>query len=65
VLVKPVVYLSRINKNDVFDLISFGFSSVLIYFNKLLVHTQSGKLRWYMAVITVGALITLTIAIFL
>ena len=64
-LVRPLVHMSRINKDDVIDLISLGFSKTLIYFNKLLVNTQNGQLRWYMAVITLGAILILTMAIIL
>ncbi len=64
-LVKPIVYLSRINKNDVVDLISLGLSKAMVYFNKLLVYTQNGKIRWYMATIALGAILTLTISILL
>jgi NADH-quinone oxidoreductase subunit L len=65
ILVRPVVYLSQINKNDAVDLISLGLSRIMVYLNKALVHSQNGKLRWYMAVITLGAILTLTISILL
>ncbi len=65
ILVRPVVYLSRINKNDVVDLIPLGLSKAMLYFNNVLVYSQNGKLRWYMAVITLGAILTLTISILL
>ena len=64
-LVRPAVNLSNINKNDFMDLISHGFSKIMVYFNKLLVYTQNGKMRWYMAAITIGAILTLTISILL
>jgi len=62
-LVNPVVALSRINKNDVIDLISVGLSEVLARTNRVMVTTQNGKIRWYMTVIVIGAIITITISI--
>lgn len=64
-LVRPVVNLSQINKNDFMDQISMGLTKIMVIFNKLLVYTQNGKLRWYMAAITLGAILTLTISILL
>ncbi len=64
-LVRPVVNLSQINKNDFMDHISLGLAKIMVIFNKLLVYTQNGKLRWYMAAITLGAILTLTISILL
>jgi NADH-quinone oxidoreductase subunit L len=61
--VVPLETISRINKNDVIDYLSKLVASTMVYFNKLLVLAQNGNLRWYMAAIALGAILTLTIAI--
>jgi NADH-quinone oxidoreductase subunit L len=62
-IVNPLVFLSRINKMDVIDRISMGLTELLAMVNRLMVSTQNGKIRWYMTVIVIGAILTITIAI--
>jgi NADH-quinone oxidoreductase subunit L len=64
VLVRPFVYLSRINKNDVIDQFYTGLVQVTEYFNSAFVKTQNGVLRWYVMSIVVGAILILTISLF-
>ena len=64
-LVRPAVNISRINKNDIIDLLAVIFSRTMVYSNRALVYTQNGRLRWYMAAIALGAILLLTIAIVL
>lgn len=65
VFVKPVVFLAKINKNDFIDYIY----TFIAWFNGLMNHifktTQNGKLRWYAMGIVIGAIITLTIVVFI
>jgi len=61
--VVPLETISRINKKDVLDLVSILSARTMVYFNRILVYTQNGSLRWYMAAIALGAILTLTIAI--
>ena len=63
--VKPLVALSRINKKDILDQLSISLTRLMRYLNGLLVYTQNGKMRWYMTVIVIGAIITLTVSILL
>jgi NADH-quinone oxidoreductase subunit L len=65
VFVFPIVWLSVINKNDFIDLFYNGIASVNRTFNRQLVKTQSGQLRWYAVGILIGAVITLTIVVFI
>lgn len=63
--VKPLSFIARINKADVIDKI-FAFLAFLAKaFHYLLSLTQSGRLRWYAAGLAVGAVLTLTIIVFL
>lgn len=65
IFVNPVVFLANINKNDFIDLI-YKF---IAWFNGLMNHvfmtTQTGKLRWYAMGVVFGAIVTLTIVVFL
>jgi NADH-quinone oxidoreductase subunit L len=59
--VRPVVWLSDIDKNDVVDLINRGFARITLIFNGLLSLTQNGKLRWYMMALAIGIACILTV----
>ena len=58
--VKPVVWLSVIDKNDFFDLWNIGLSRLALSFNRLLSITQNGKMRWYLLSFAIGIAIILT-----
>ncbi len=59
-IVKPVVWLSEIDKNDFFDWLNKGLSQLALLLNKLLVMTQNGKLRWYLMTFAIGIALILT-----
>jgi NADH-quinone oxidoreductase subunit L len=58
--VKPVVWLSVVNKNDFFDLWSIGLSRLALFFNGLLSTAQNGKMRWYLLSFAIGIAVILT-----
>jgi NADH-quinone oxidoreductase subunit L len=58
--VKPIVWLSVINKNDFFDLWNIGLSRLALSFNRLLSTTQNGKIRWYLLSFVIGIALILT-----
>ena len=62
--VKPVVWLARIDKDDIFDWLNVGISRLALLFNSLLTMTQNGKLRWYLMSFTIGIALILTYMIF-
>jgi NADH-quinone oxidoreductase subunit L len=62
--VKPIVWLSVIDKNDFFDLWNIGLSRLTLLFNRLLSITQNGKVRWYLLSFTIGIAIILTYMLF-
>jgi NADH-quinone oxidoreductase subunit L len=61
VLVRPIVWLSEIDKKDFFDRFYSFIATSTGYFNQLLSKTQNGKLRWYLMVLTIGIVLLLTI----
>lgn len=63
--VRPVVWLSRINKDDFFDSIYDGIGSITRYLHSTLSLTQNGKLRSYVTSVVVGTIIVITIILYL
>lgn len=63
-IVEPMVYLSRINKNDFIDLFYTGLANISQWSHRMLSVTQTGKLNWYAMVIAVGAILLLTLIFF-
>jgi NADH-quinone oxidoreductase subunit L len=60
IFVKPIVWLSVIDKNDFFDLWNIGLSRLTLLFNRLLSATQNGKMRWYLLSFAIGIVVILT-----
>ena len=52
--VKPVVWLSEIDRKDFIDLVYTSVARMTGYFNLLISRTQNGKLRWYVLFLTAG-----------
>lgn len=64
-IVRPVVFIANINKNDVVDKLYQGITFVTIRLYRSLSFTQSGSLRWYIMGLVIGAIIILSIQIML
>ncbi len=65
VLVKPFGFIARINRSDVIDKFFAFIVFVAKAFHYLFSLTQSGRLRWYATGLALGAILTLTIMVFL
>jgi NADH-quinone oxidoreductase subunit L len=63
IIVKPLVFIATINKNDVIDQFYQGLTLVIVKFYKILSYTQSGSLRWYLAALVIGAIVILGLEI--
>ncbi len=61
-IVRPFVWLSALNKNDVIDHFYTGLASATEYFGRTFSRTQNGVLRWYIMGITAGAVLILTLS---
>jgi len=61
VLVKPFLFITRINKMDVFDRLYNGIAQVSLIFNRLLSGSQNGSLRWYIVGVLIGILFIITL----
>jgi len=64
-LVKPFVFLARINKSDVVDQLYHGIVAFAEHVHALLAKTQSGILRWYVMSMVIGAILILTLGLLL
>jgi len=60
IFVRPIVWLSDIDKNDFFDLWNIGLSRLALLLNRMLSTTQNGKMRWYILSFVIGIAIILT-----
>jgi NADH-quinone oxidoreductase subunit L len=58
--VRPIVWLSVVDKNDFFDLWSKGLARLALFLNRVLSTAQNGKLRWYLLSFVIGIAIILT-----
>jgi NADH-quinone oxidoreductase subunit L len=58
--VKPIVWLSDIDKNDFFDWWNIFLSRLAISTSWLMSFTQNGNLRWYLMSIVIGITLILT-----
>lgn len=65
VLVRPIVWLSKIDKHDFVDRIYEGIGALNLSLSKIFSRTQNGSLRLYVGGLVLGAVIALTIALFL
>jgi len=65
VFVRPLIALAKWNCRDFIDSIYEGLAQVFFLAHVLLSHTQTGRLRWYAAGISVGTSILLLIALLL
>ncbi|MDA8387829.1 MAG: NADH-quinone oxidoreductase subunit L [Nitrospiraceae bacterium] len=63
-LAAPYRWLARTNRNDAVDLFYSFIAKVNMFFHYGLSLSQTGKVRFYAAVIALGAVVTITIAVF-
>jgi NADH-quinone oxidoreductase subunit L len=64
-IVRPYVFISRLNKRDFIDSFYTGLARLAEGFHEMFSETQNGVLRNYVAGIVVGAIMILTISLFL
>jgi len=65
VFVRPVVWISQVNKNDIVDSFYDGIASVTELAYRALSRMQTGRMRWYAAGIAAGSALFIAIALFL
>src|SRR5260221_3785743 len=59
--VRPFVFFSTVNKNDIVDKLYEGLVVVAEFFHRIFSFTQSGILRWYIMGIVIGGILLLTL----
>jgi NADH-quinone oxidoreductase subunit L len=65
VIVRPFVWLWKLNQLDVADRISDGIGGVSMLFSRALRWTQNGRVRWYAAGVAAGAALIIAAAVLL
>jgi NADH-quinone oxidoreductase subunit L len=65
VFVKPFVYLSNVNKNDIVDKMYQGIVNGVNFFHNAFAQTQSGLMRWYIMGIVIGAIFIISLGLIL
>lgn len=61
-IVRPFLWIARVNKKDFVDLLYLGTANLCRVLNNILSFTQSGKVRWYAMGVAMGIVILLGIA---
>ncbi|GAA3921101.1 NADH-quinone oxidoreductase subunit L [Chitinophaga oryziterrae] len=64
-LVRPFLFITRINKSDVTDKLYTGIADIHLQLNKLFSFFQNGSLRWYVAGVLIGILFIITLQLLL
>ena len=65
VFVRPLEWIARINRDDVFDLPGRGIAAINVATGRLIGLTQTGVLRWYIGALLLGAIILIIMAVVL
>jgi NADH-quinone oxidoreductase subunit L len=61
--VRPYQWLARANRADVLDWLPAGLAGFAVVSHRLLSRTQTGEVRWYVAVLTFGVVILVAIMV--
>lgn len=61
--VRPFVFITQVNRNDVTDKIYSGIAAIHLQLNRFLSVSQNGSLRWYVAGVLIGILFIITLQI--
>jgi len=63
--VKPFIFLAKVNRKDIVDLMVGWLVELTALANRLLVRTQTGYLRWYAASVMAGLVVLIVIGVLL
>lgn len=64
-LVKPYLFITRINKSDAIDKLYTGIADIHLQLNQFFSFFQNGSLRWYVAGVLIGSLFIITLQLLL
>lgn len=64
-LVQPIVWFAKIDQQDIIDRFYLGLANLNLAIHYQVKRSQNGSLRWYVFAIAFGALLTLTLILFL
>ena len=61
--IRPYLWITRVNKHDIVDAIYSGLARLAAWINGLLSRTETGNARWYVAALTVGAIVLIALLV--
>lgn len=61
---RPFLWIATVNRRDVLDLGVNVIIRVHVWAHQALSRTESGRVRWYTAVVGIGAALLLGVAVF-
>jgi NADH-quinone oxidoreductase subunit L len=61
--VRPFKWMARVNRADFIDYFFAGLAQLAVLLHRGLSRTQTGEVRWYVAVLTLGAVILVAIVV--
>jgi NADH-quinone oxidoreductase subunit L len=64
VFVRPFVWLTTVNRNDIIDAAYAGIASTAVECSRVLRLTESGHVRWYASGLAVGSAVLLVFVLF-
>lgn len=64
-LVRPFLFITRINKSDISDQLYTAIANANLYLNRIFSISQNGSLRWYVKGVLIGILFIVTLQLLL
>ncbi|MEH6651822.1 MAG: NADH-quinone oxidoreductase subunit L [Motiliproteus sp.] len=60
---QPILWLARVNRNDIADQLSQGVAVCSRFSHQLLVEVQSGQIRWYASIMACGVVLLIGLGV--
>ena len=60
---QPILWLARVNRNDIADQLSQGVAACSRFSHQLLVEVQSGQIRWYASIMAGGIVLLIGLGV--
>jgi NADH-quinone oxidoreductase subunit L len=61
--VRPFKWIARVNRDDAVDLLPMGLAQLAAWVHRGLSRTQTGEVRWYVAVLTLGVILLVALVV--
>ena len=61
--VRPFKAIAQVNRDDAVDLLPMGLAQLAAWLHRGLSRTQTGEVRWYVAVLTLGVILLVALVV--